>query len=78
MLTETIGTEASPFPSTGWLVDSSNGFLAYGSAFDGALYYDFRQQLPTEVKTISNVISDGAYVGTLRTILKGAQTAYTR
>lgn len=78
MLTETIGPEASAFPSTGWLVDSANGFLAYGSAFDGALYYDFRQQLPTEVKTISNVITDGAYVGTLRTILKGAQTAYTR
>lgn len=75
---QTVGNEASAFPSTSWIVDRSNEFLSYGSAFDGVLYYDYRQQLPTETKTISDVVGDSAYVSALQTVLGNAKAAYTR
>ena len=75
---QTVGNEASAFPSTKWIVERSNEFLSYGSAFDGVLYYDYRQQLPAETKTISDVVGDTAYVSALQTVLGNAKVAYTR
>lgn len=78
MVAETIGAEASAFPSNSWISDNSASFLARGSAFDGVLFYDFRAQLPTEVRTVADGLTDAAFVATLRVALKAASTAYTK
>jgi len=73
---ELVGDEASPFPSTDWLIARSNEFFAYGGAFDGVLYYDYRQQEARQTKNIINVISDASYVSAFQSMFAAAQAVY--
>lgn len=65
---ETIGTEASAFPTTNWILDRVGEFFSYGSDFDGTLLYDYRPQSATETITISDVRSDPSYAATIQQV----------
>lgn len=78
LVAETVGAEASAFPSNAWIAENSAAFLAKGSAFDGVLYHDFRAQLPTQTRTIADGQADSAFVATLRSAMKAAAAAYAK
>lgn len=73
---ETVGENASSFPSADWLMARSQEFFAFGGAFDGVMYYDFRQQEATQVKNIVNVAGDASYVGFFQSAFASAQAIY--
>ncbi|KAB2844529.1 MAG: hypothetical protein F9K47_03285 [Burkholderiales bacterium] len=73
---ERLGEEASPFPSADWIVARSKEFFAFGGAFDGVMYYDYRQQEALQVKNIVNVIGEASYVAAFQSVFAAAQSVY--
>lgn len=73
---ETVGENASSFPTTDWLLARSLEFFAFGGAFDGVMYYDYRQQEATQVQNIINVLGDPNYVGFFQSAFASAQAIY--
>ena len=73
---ETVGENASSFPTADWLLTRSLEFFAFGGAFDGVMYYDYRQQEATQVKNIVNVAGEAAYVSFFQTAFASAQAIY--
>ena len=68
---ETVGNEASAWPSNEWVEKRAAEFAASG-AFDGLFLYNYRPLEPTEQKTIANVITDPAWIATMKKVFAGA------
>lgn len=73
---ERVGEETSPFPGTDWIIARSKEFFAFGGAFDGVMYYDYRQQEARQVKNVINVVGDASYLAAFQSAFAAAQSVY--